>query len=291
MIMKKSPGEKIFDIVNIIIMLLVLFVTLYPLWYVLVASLSSGTAVTNGQVIWWIKDFELEAYRRLFRDSSIWIAYANTIFYSVFGTLLSLVLTSLGAYALSKKRLRGRKLFTGAILLSMWFSPGTMPTYIAFRNLNLLDSRIGILLLGAVMTFYVILMRTYFESIPDSMEEAAKIDGASDFRVFLNVYLPLSTASIVTVGLYYFVIRWNSYFWAMIILKDPNKIPLQVLLKKFVVEMTANNSEIAAIDYTVTSRETTIFSTIVVSTLPMVILYPFIQKFFVKGVMVGAVKG
>ncbi|HIU48590.1 MAG TPA: carbohydrate ABC transporter permease [Candidatus Avimonoglobus intestinipullorum] len=289
--MKRSFGERCFDAINIIIMLLVVFVTLYPLWYVLVASLSSGTAVTNGEVVWWIKDFELEAYRRLFADSSIWIAYANTIFYSVVGTALSLVLTSLGAYVLSKKRLRGRKLITGLILLSMWFAPGTMPTYISFRNLGLLDTRVGILLLGAVQTFYVILMRSYFESIPDSMEEAAKIDGASDFKVFLNVYLPLSVASIITVGLYYFVQRWNSYFWAMILLKDPNKIPLQVLLKKYVVEMTANNSELANIDYTVTSRETTIFSTIVISTLPMIILYPFIQKFFVKGVMVGAVKG
>ena len=289
--MKKSISEKCFDTFNIILMIVIMFITLYPLWYVLVASFSSGIEVTNGNVVWWIKDFETEAYTRIFEDSSIWISYANTIFYSVVGTLLSVVLTSLGAYPLSKKRLRGKKFLTGFILLSMWFTPGTIPMYICLRNLNLLDSRMGILMLGAAQTFYVILMRTYFESIPDSMEEAAKIDGASDFQVFLNIYMPLSVASIVTIALYYFVIRWNSYFWAMIILKDPNKIPLQVLLKKFVVEMTANNSELSKIDYTVTSRETTIFATIVISTIPMIVLYPFIQRFFVKGVMIGAVKG
>ena len=287
---KRSFGERCFDAVNCLLMIFIVFIAVYPLWYVLVASFSSGTAVTNGEVIWWIRDFELGAYSRLFEDLGIWSAYGNTIFYSVVGTVVSIILTSCGAYVLSKKRLRGRKFFNGFILISMWFSPGTMPTYIGFRNLGLLDTRLGIILCGAVLTFYVVLMRTYFEAIPDSMEEAAKIDGASDFSIFAHVYMPLSTASILTVGLYYFVGRWNSYFWAMLLLKDANKIPLQVLLKKLVVEMTANNSELSTIDYTVTSRETTIFATIVVSTVPMIIIYPFIQKFFVKGVMIGAVK-
>ena len=288
---KKSFGEICFDVFNVVLMLLLIFVTLYPVWYVFVASLSSGAAVTNGEVVWWIKDFELEAYARLLRDDSIWIAYTNTIFYSVVGTAFSVALTALGAYVLSKKRLRGRKFFNGFILLSMWFTAGQIPTYINMRNLNLLDSRLGIILFGGVATFYVILMRTYFESIPDSMEEAAKIDGASDFQIFAKVYLPLSVSSIVTIALYYFVMRWSSYFWAMILIKDPNKIPLQVLLKKAIVEMSANNSELANIDYSVTSRETTIYATIIISTLPMLIIYPFIQKFFVKGVMIGAVKG
>ncbi|MBE7044334.1 MAG: carbohydrate ABC transporter permease [Ruminococcaceae bacterium] len=288
---KRSFGEKCFDTANVILMLLIMFVTLYPLWYVCIASVSSGTAVTNGEVIWWIKDFTLDAYKSLFKDSTMATAYANTLIYSVFGTVLSIVLTVLGSYALSKKRLRGRKIFMTMILLSMWFYPGMMPTYITIRNYGLLDTRIGVLLQGAVATYYVVLMRTFFESIPDSMEEAAKIDGASDFRILFQVYLPLSTASLVTIALYYFVGRWNSYFWEMILLKDENKIPLQVILKKFVVEMSQNDSDLGTVDYTVTSRETAIFATIVISTIPMVILYPFIQKFFVKGVMIGAVKG
>ncbi len=288
---KKSVGEWVFDIANILLMLLIVFVTLYPLWYVLIASLSRGIAVTNGEVTWWIKDFCLDAYTQLFKMKNIWTAYGNTVFYAVVGTFINVALTTLGAYALSKTRLRGRKIITYFILVSMWFNPGMMPTYLCLRNLNLLDKRLGILILGAVQTYYVILMRTFFESIPDSMEEAAKLDGASDFQILWDVYLPLSTASLVTIALYYFVVRWNSYLWAMIILKDPNKIPLQVLLKKFVVEMTANNSELGTIDYTVTSRETTIYATIMISILPMIIIYPFIQKFFVKGVMIGAVKG
>lgn len=289
--LKRSMGERIFDAVNILLMFLMAFITLYPLWYILMASLSSGEAVTNGRVIWWLCDFETRAYTQLFENSDIWVAYTNTIFYSITGTVISVALTSLGAYVLSKRRLMGRKLFTLLVMITMWFNPGTMPTYITYRNYGLLDTRLGILLAGAMSAFYVVLMRTYFEAIPDSMEEAAKLDGASDFQTFIKVYMPLSTASVVTIALYYFVIRWNSYFWPMIMLKDPDKIPLQVLLKKFVVEMTANDSDLGMVDYTVTSRETTIYATIMVSTLPMIIIYPFIQKYFVKGVMVGAVKG
>ena len=289
--MKKTLGEKIFDTCNFILMLLIIFVSLYPLWYVLVPSFSKGIHVTNGKVIWWIKEFTWDAYKTMFNDGKIFVAYGNTIFYSVVGVIVNLVLTSFGAYALSKQRLRGRTMINKIILLSMWFSAGMIPTYIGFRNLGLMNTRLAVILCGAISTYYVILMRTYFESIPDAMEEAAKIDGASDFKIFTTVYLPLSTASIMTIGLYYFVARWNAYFWAMLLLKDENKIPLQVLLKKLVVEMTQNNSELGQIDYTITSRETTIFATIVVSTLPMIIIYPFIQKFFVKGVMIGAVKG
>ena len=289
--MKKTLGEKIFDTCNFILMLLIIFVSLYPLWYVLVASFSKGIHVTNGKVIWWIKEFTWDAYKTMFNDGKIFVAYGNTIFYSIVGTAVNLILTALGAYALSKQRLRGRSMINKIILLSMWFNAGMIPTYIGFRNLGLMNTRLAVILCGAISTYYVILMRTYFESIPDAMEEAAKIDGASDFKIFTTVYLPLSTASIMTIGLYYFVGRWNSYFWAMLLLKDENKIPLQVLLKKLVVEMTQNNSELGQIDYTITSRETTIFATIVVSTLPMIIIYPFIQKFFVKGVMIGAVKG
>ncbi|MBP3362163.1 MAG: carbohydrate ABC transporter permease [Clostridia bacterium] len=289
--MKRSFGEKVFDCFNVMLMLLTAFVTLYPVWYVCIASLSSGIEVTNGNVIWWIKNFELQAYKQLFANKEIWISYGNTFFYSIAGTMLNMLLTVTGAYALSKKRLMGRKLFMTLILITMWFSPGILPQYITFRNYGLIDTRLGILLCGAVTAFNLILMRTYFESVPDSMEEAAKLDGAADFQVFRMVFLPLSGSALITIALYYFVGRWNAYFWSMILLKDPDKIPLQVHLKKLVVEMTANDSERGNIDYTVTSRETTIYATIVISIIPMLIIYPFIQKFFVKGVMIGAVKG
>ncbi|MDO4618659.1 MAG: carbohydrate ABC transporter permease [Clostridia bacterium] len=289
--MKKTFGEKLFDTCNILFMLLIAFVSIYPLWYVLVGSFSSGDAVSRGEVAWWIKEFTTDAYVGIL-ELGIGTAYANTIFYTLVGTALNLVLTILGAYVLSKKRLRGRSIFNKLILLSMWFTAGTIPTYLGFKNLGLLNTRLAVILCGAVATYYVILMRTYFESIPDAMEEAAKIDGASDFRILTQVYLPLSTASLVTIGLYYFVQRWNAYFWAMLLLQQAEeKMPLQVLLKKLVVEQSTNDSTAAAIDYNSVSRETTIFATIVVSTLPMIVLYPFIQKFFVKGVMVGAVKG
>jgi len=288
---RKSKGGIIFDVVLTCFMLVLVFVTIYPLWYVLVASFSSAEAVTTGKVIFWVKDFCTDAYAQAFRTKNLITAYENTIFYSVVGTFLSISMTCLGGYVTSKKRLAGRNIFITIIMITMWFSAGTMPTYLNIRNLGLMNTRTGILLLGAVSAFYLILMRTFFEGVPDAMEESAKIDGASDFTIFLKIYLPLSGAAIVTIILYYFVDRWNGYFWSMILLKDESKIPLQVLLKKLVVEMNATYTESSSYDYTTTSRETMIFATIMVSTLPIVAIYPFIQRFFVKGVTVGAVKG
>ena len=202
---------------------------------------------------------------------------------------LSMVLTILGGYALSKKRLRGRKFFTLFITFTMWFSAGMMPTYIIYKTLGLINTRIGVLMQGAVSTFYVIIMRTAFESVPESLEESMLIDGANDFQILLHTYLPLSVPTLMTLMLYYFVGRWNSYFWPMIILQDETKAPLQVILKKLIVEM--NGLFDNGVDITTMSKETVVYATMVIAVAPMLILYPFIQKFFIKGVMVGAVKG
>ena len=176
-------------------------------------------------------------------------------------------------------------------MFPMWFGAGMMPTYLNIRNLHLLNTRTGIILMGLMTTWNLILMRSFFDSIPVEMDESAKLDGANEFILFKDIYLPLSGAAIATISLYYFVTRWNSYFWAMILLTDEKKIPLQVVLKKLIVEMNVNFSEATNIDYTVTSRETSIFATIMISVIPMLVIYPFIQKYFVKGIMIGAVKG
>ena len=288
---KRTIGEVLFDLLNNVIMFLVLIACLYPLWYVTIASFSDVDAVAMGKVILLPKGMNFSAYEQVFNTKNIWTSYGNTIFYSIAGTLLSMFLSTTGAYALSKKYMVGHKFFTWFVLLSMWFGAGLMPTYLNFKNLGLLDSRAAILLCGAISTFNVILIRTYFESIPTDLEESAKLDGANDIYIFSKIYVPLSIPVIMTVTLYYFVGRWNSYFWTMLLIQTESKISLQVLLKKLVVEMNVNYSQAAGIDFQSSSRETMMYATMVVAVLPMLMIYPFIQKYFVKGIMVGAIKG
>ena len=287
----KTKGDKVFDVFLCIIMAVIVIVTVYPIWYIVVASFSSNNAVSTGKVTLWISEFTLSSYKQVVSQQNLWISYGNTVFYSVFGTIINMVMTILTAYALSKKWLRGRKIITLFFLLSMWFSPGMMATYINYRDLGMVNSRLAILVIGAISIYNTILMRSFFESIPEALEESARIDGAGDFRILLQIYLPLSTAALMTISLYYFVEHWNSYFWSMILLQDDSKIPLQVMLKKLVVQMTGNASETANMDFTEMSRETVVYATMVVAVLPMLIVYPFVQRFFVKGVMIGAVKG
>lgn len=288
---RTTTGEKIFTVFNYILMVLLVFVTLYPVWYVAIASFSSGEAVSTGKVMLWVKDFTFEAYKQVFATKNLGIAYLNTIFYATVGTAFSMILTTTAAFGLSRKNFPFKKQITLFFMFTMWFGAGMMPTYLNIRNLGLLDTRLGIILMGGVSTWNLILMRSYFDSIPDEMDESAKLDGATDWVLFKDIYLPLSGAALATISLYYFVGSWNAYFWSMLILTDETKIPLQVILKKLIVELNMNFSETSGIDYTTTSRETTVFATIMISIVPMMILYPFIQKYFVKGIMIGAVKG
>lgn len=289
--MRKSSGEKVFGVVNTFFMLLVCLVTIYPLWYVIIASFSSPLAVSTGAVTILPKGFELASFKMVFGMDNIWISYGNTIFYSVVGTAISMFLTVLGAYPLSKRRIKGRKVLMMFVLITMWFNAGMMPTFLNFQDLHLYDSRLGILLCGTISTFNVILMRTFFENVPDSMEESAKIDGANDLRILTSIYLPLSVPALATITMYYFVGRWNSYFWSMLLLKDQSKIPLQVLLKKLIVQVSYNVNEAVDMSASVMTEQTVVYATIVVAVIPMLVFYPFIQKYFVKGIMVGAIKG
>ena len=288
---RTTTGEKIFTVCNYILMVLLVFVTIYPIWYVAIASFSSGEAVSTGKVMFWIKDFTYEAYDQVFKTKYLLSSYLNTIYYAVVSTLLSMFLTTTAAFGLSRKDFPFKKGISLFFMFTMWFGAGIMPTYLNVRNLGLLDNRLGIILMGAVSTWNLILMRSFFDSIPTEMDESAKLDGANDWVLFKSIYLPLSGAAIATISLYYFVSSWNSYFWSMLIFTDETKIPLQVILKKLIVELNINFSETAGIDYTSTSRETTVFATIMISIVPMMILYPFVQKYFVKGIMIGAVKG
>ncbi len=289
--MNLTKGEKVFSVCNYIVLGIIALITLYPFWYVLIASISDSTAVITGEVVFWPKDFTLSAYARVFEEQGIWMAYLNTIYYTVVGTAVNLIFTIFGAYPLSKKRLMGRTFLSFFIAFTMWFQAGIVPTYLNFRSLHLLDTRTAVVLGFAVATFYVILMRTYFQSIPEALEESAKLDGANDLQILCKIYLPLSVPTLMTIGLYYAVDRWNGYFWTMILLSDESKIPLQVLLTGLLLKVQGVDVAANMVDTSTYSKETMVYATIIVAILPIIAVYPFIQKYFSKGLMVGAVKG
>ena len=287
--MKRTKGELIFNAFNITALALTIPVTLYPFYYTLIASLSDGSQIIQGNVILFPKGFNLDSYRMISTIDHFWASYGNTLFYTFFGTLASLAIMSMGAYALSRRRLKGRRVIGMMISFTMWFNAGIIPFYLNMDDLNLLDSRLGIIFGFACSAFYIIIMRSYFEGLPQELEESAKIDGLSNFGIFLRIMLPLSTPMLATITLYCAVDRWNGYFWEMIMLKDIDKIPRQVLLKKLIVE----NQVLASVDNGGVNyaREGMIYAIVIVAILPIILFYPFVQRCFVKGLTVGAVKG
>lgn len=289
--MKQSFSDKLSSGFIAVILILLSAVCLYPFVYVLSASFSSGSAVITGEVLLFPKDITLDSYKSILAKDGLWQAYGNTVFYTVAGTAFSILLTICGAYPLSKSRLKGRTIVAFFIAFTLWFGAGLIPTYLNFKELGLLDTRTSIIVGFAVSAFLVILLRTFFQSIPDSLEESAKMDGANDLQILRHIYLPLSKPALVTVGLIYAVGKWNSYFWAMILLNDESKIPLQVLLKKMIVEMSLNEELTGSMNAAnAMSQETFIYATIIVSILPIVLVYPFLQKYFVQGTMIGGIK-
>lgn len=288
----RTKGEKVFSVFNAVILILAAFMCLYPFIYVLAVSLSDAQNVNMGNVWLLPKGFNLKAYDQIIHREGIWASLGNSFFYMIVGTAVSMILTVLGAYALSKKRLVGGRVLNLIVVFTMWFNAGMVPMYLNFRGMDLLDNRWAIILGFAVNTYNFIILRTYFASIPEALEEAAKIDGASDFKILVNIFVPLALPSLATIGLFYAVEKWNSYFWPMILLQSDSKIPLQVVLKKMVVDMTSRLDSLEfGRDMQGTSEDGYIYSTMVFAMIPMIIIYPFIQRFFVKGVMIGSVKG
>lgn len=288
----QSIGEKTFEAIAIIIGLIITVIVLYPLFYILISSVSKPFFVDNGSVVFAPVGFNLESYKKALDIKGFFMAYGNTLFYTVVGVGVNMIFTSLGAYALSKKRLMFRKFWTLFVVFTLWFNAGIIPTYLNIRDLNLLNTRTGILLAFAVNAYNLIILKSFFESVPKSLEEAAYIDGANNFKIFLKVYLPLSKPALATVGMFYAVDRWNGYFWTMNLLRDDNKMPIQVLLKKLIVDRTMNETDAELITQSsLSSPLTVIYAVIILAILPMIIAYPFIQKYFRKGAMLGSVKG
>lgn len=288
----ESRGERIFNKSMIVIGIIISLITLYPIYYTLIASISKPLYVSNGSVMFIPRGINLESYKAAVTNKAIWIALGNTIFYTVFGVLVNLLFSMTIAYPLSKKRLFLRKQLTLFTVFTMWFSAGIIPLFLAFKDYGLLNTRVAVIFGFAINTYNMIILKSFFEQVPASLEEAAVIDGASNIRILFSVYLPLSKPALATVGMFYAVSRWNGYFWAMNLLRDDDKMPLQVLLKKLIVDRVANETEAAIItEQSMSSPLTIIYAIIIIAIIPMMIAYPFIQKYFKSGLTIGAVKG
>lgn len=285
-----SRGDRMFVILNMVLITMFAVATLYPFIYVASLSFSSGFEARAGNVTLTPVDFTLSAYQRILSEPMFWRSYGNTFVYTIGGTLMSLAFIIPGAYALSRPQLYGRRFWNLMVAFTMWFNAGLIPFFLNMRDLGLLDSYFGIIIGFAVNGFNLILLRNFFESIPQSFEEAARMDGASEFQILWKVYLPLSKPAIATVALFCIVARWNGFFWAMVLLQSEEKIPLQVYLRHVITDLSDDEEFAASFLYNDYSFETVSAAIIVCSIIPILILYPFLQKYFAKGIMLGGVK-
>ena len=293
----QTRGDKVFGVINTIFIVFITIITLYPLIYVCSASISSPASVTSGRMWLWPTDITLEGYKRILKNTEIWTGYANTILYTVINVAISLAVTLPAAYALTVKALPGRKFLVFVFSVTMFFSGGMIPLYVVCRNLGLVNTLWAVILPSATSMWYIILTRTFFQStIPHELEEASEIDGCSVFATFLRIVLPLSAPIIAVMALYFGVGRWNSYFGEMIFLRDRAKFPLQLFLREILIiakfsEQNTNNADAITMAEQIRISSIIKYATMIVATLPVIAAYPFIQRYFVKGVMIGSIKG
>lgn len=294
--MKKNPSRYVFEVFNFVFMISICVIMLYPFLFALAASLSSSSHVARGMVGIIPKGFNIRAYEEVFRYKYIWTGYKNTLLYTCFGTAINLTLTICGAYPLSRKQFFGRGVFTFFIAVTLFFSGGLVPTFLIMRSYKLLNTFWVMVLPGAISTWNMIIMRTFFQNLPVELEEAAIIDGCSDLGVLMRIVIPLSTAAIMTIGMFYAVGHWNAWFDAFIYLRDQERYPLQLWLRMIVLQNQMNeisNLQSGAVSENVENliSDTIKYAVIIVAAAPILCVYPFIQKYFVKGVMVGSIKG
>jgi putative aldouronate transport system permease protein len=286
-----KAGRLIFNGINALIMALICAITLYPFLFILAASLSSPIFIAQGKVGIIPIGFNTTAYRMVFEYPMIGRAYLNTIYYTTFGTALNIILTLFAAYPLSRKTFLGRKFFNLMVFIPIIFTSGIIPSFLVVNGLGLRNTVWAMVLPGAIMSFNVILMRSFLEQIPSALEEAARIDGATHSVILFKVILPLSLPSIATIGLFYAVGHWNSFFGALLYLRDPEMHPIQIVLRNIVI-MNQTETVMQSVESDRAQvGEAIKYATIMVATLPILAAYPFIQKYFVKGVMLGSIKG
>jgi ABC-type sugar transport system, permease component len=289
---KKSFLEKTYDAFNVLIITIFTLSCLYPFWYIVVASFSSPLEVAKQRgIMLLVKGFTLEAYKAVFANPNIWTGYANTAFYVIVGSVVNLFMTVLAAYGLSRKNVWGRGAIMKMIVFTMFFGGGLIPSFLMMKNFGLVDSRWALILPGAISTYNMIIMRTSFQGVPASLEESARIDGANDFTIMYKIIVPLSLPVMAVITLYYAVGHWNAFFGAVVYLRTKKLYPLQLILREVLISNSTDSMMTDASSADKAGlREIIKYATIIVSTIPILFLYPFLQKYFVKGVMIGSLK-
>ncbi|MDQ8737214.1 carbohydrate ABC transporter permease [Paenibacillus sp. LHD-38] len=292
---RKTKGDVVFDIINYTLLTGCMLLILYPLYFVLIASFSDPNLIYSGEIWLLPKGLTLDGYERIFADSTIWIGYGNSLLYAVVGTAISVTITLMAAYPLARKDLIGRGPIMWFFMFTMFFGGGLIPTYLLIKDLNMINTIWALVVPGAAGVFNIIIVRTFFQStIPDEMREAAFIDGCSNTRFFLSMVLPLSKPIIAVMVLYHVVGFWNGFFDAMIYLNEESKFPLQLVLRNILVQNQVNSNMMIDVEsYAAKLRVTELikYGVIIIASLPLLVLYPFLQRYFVKGVMIGSIKG
>ncbi|NRG29352.1 carbohydrate ABC transporter permease [Bacillus circulans] len=294
MLKRESVRDKVFVVVNYTLLAIIACLMIYPLIYVLSASFSNPARTVLGDIWLFPKELTLDLYVKVFQNEKILIGYRNTIIYTVFGTFINLLFSVMIAYPLSRKDFYGRNMITVFIMITMFFSGGMIPTYLLVKDLGMLDTIWAIVLPGAVSVYNVIIMRTFFQSIPNELHEAASIDGCGNISFLLKIVMPLSMPIIAVMTLFYGVGHWNAYFDSLIYLNDESKFPLQLYLRQMLIQEDMSGMSSAsdnAISEHLMQIEGLKYAVVIVASLPMLVLYPFLQKYFVKGVMIGSIKG
>mgnify|MGYP000879917035 CR=1 FL=1 len=289
---KQGKSEIVFEWIIILILTAICLIVIYPLILIVSSSFSDPLAVLAGDVSLLPVRPNLNIYKMIFRNNEIWSSYRNTIIYTAAGTAVNLIMTALGAYPLSRRDFYGNGFFAGVFVFTMFFGGGMIPGYLLVKDLKLLNTMWALILPGAVGTWNMIIMRTFFQgSIPMEMQEAAFIDGANDLGVFWRIVIPLSSPIIAVMALFYGVGHWNSWFSALLYISDRKKYPLQIILREILIQSNTQEMSGGAITDQEMIGDSIKYATMVVATLPILCLYPFLQKYFVKGVMIGAIKG
>ncbi|MEV5025536.1 carbohydrate ABC transporter permease [Paenibacillus sp. LPE1-1-1.1] len=290
MIQDKTIGNRIFDTVNYTLLLLIALVCVLPFIYVLAVSFTSPAEVAKGGLILWPKEWSLASYRYIFSTNTLVRSMLVSIYITVLGTMINLIFTSLMAYPLAKPRLRGRQTILLAVLFTMLFGGGMIPTYFVVKALHLTNTLWSLMIPGAISAFNLIVLKNFFQQIPDGLEDSARIDGCNDVGVLFRIVLPLSLPAMATFGLFYAVGHWNQFFNAILYINDNTKWPIQVLLREVVILASSSIGD-SSIDSTEIQPLTIRMAVIVFATIPILLVYPFLQKHFAKGVMLGSVKG
>nr|WP_235885569.1 carbohydrate ABC transporter permease [Paenibacillus cymbidii] len=291
----RSREDRLFDALNYTLTILLCAIVIYPLYFIVIASFSDPYEVNTGQMWLFPQDISFEGYKRIFQNDTLWLGYQNSLLYMAIGTCINVVLTITGAYPLSRKDFYGRGFFMAIIVFTMFFGGGLVPTYLLVKDFGMVNTLWALIIPNAIAVWNLIVARTFFiQSIPEEVREAAFIDGCSNIRFFMTIVLPLSKAIIAVMVLFYAVSHWNSFFSALIYLRDEHKYPLQLVLRHILIQNEVQESfDMGDLDSSVMLQlaEQIKYGAIILASIPVLILYPFLQKYFVKGIMIGSLKG